>query len=182
VKICSVEGCERKHRSKGFCNMHYQRFLNHGDPLIVHQHPVGCKVDGCEKKHKSNGYCSMHVSRIQRRGTLELTREKRGAALQWIIDHSKYDGDDCIAYPFGKYPNGYGYARYNGKSIVASRLMCMIAHGPPDNDELFALHSCGNGHLACMNPKHLRWGDQLENMSDAQKHGRLTGGKFKCLP
>lgn len=182
MKLCSIDGCENKHRSKGFCNTHYQRFLKHGDPLVVHSHPVGCKVVGCEKKHKSNGYCSMHASRIYRNDTLDLTRDERGAALEWIRENSTYQGDDCITYPFGTCSNGYGYAWLDGKQWVASRLMCMIAHGPPDNDELFALHSCGNGHLACMNPNHLRWGDQLENMNDAKEHGRLTGGKFKCLP
>jgi DNA-binding XRE family transcriptional regulator len=31
-KICSLENCERKHKAKGWCNLHYRRFLRHGDP------------------------------------------------------------------------------------------------------------------------------------------------------
>lgn len=34
-RICSVEGCERPHKSKGFCSLHYIRWRNHGDPLIT---------------------------------------------------------------------------------------------------------------------------------------------------
>lgn len=35
MRVCSVEGCERKHRSSSYCGMHYQRYRNHGDPLKV---------------------------------------------------------------------------------------------------------------------------------------------------
>lgn len=31
VRICSVEGCEHPSKSRGWCNMHYQRWQRHGD-------------------------------------------------------------------------------------------------------------------------------------------------------
>lgn len=34
-KICSVEGCGKKYRSKGFCDKHRQRFEKYGDPHIT---------------------------------------------------------------------------------------------------------------------------------------------------
>lgn len=30
--ICSVDGCERPQRHRGWCSMHYQRVLKHGEP------------------------------------------------------------------------------------------------------------------------------------------------------
>ena len=33
MKKCTIEGCENKHYSKGYCQKHYARFLRHGDPL-----------------------------------------------------------------------------------------------------------------------------------------------------
>lgn len=30
--ICTVEGCEAKHRSNGYCQRHYMRFWKNGDP------------------------------------------------------------------------------------------------------------------------------------------------------
>src|SRR5699024_5243090 len=32
---CSVEGCDRPYRAKGYCQLHYQRWHKWGDPLIV---------------------------------------------------------------------------------------------------------------------------------------------------
>ncbi len=36
-RICTIEGCERKHVAKGLCNMHYSR-SRHGEPK-VHKNP-----------------------------------------------------------------------------------------------------------------------------------------------
>lgn len=30
---CSVDGCSKPHKSRGWCNAHYLRWLKHGDPL-----------------------------------------------------------------------------------------------------------------------------------------------------
>lgn len=31
-RVCSVQGCSRRHRRNGFCEMHSQRVVMHGDP------------------------------------------------------------------------------------------------------------------------------------------------------
>jgi len=31
-RACAIDGCESRSRSRGWCNSHYQRWLNHGDP------------------------------------------------------------------------------------------------------------------------------------------------------
>lgn len=33
-RLCSIEGCNKKHESRGWCKMHYKRWMRHGDPLI----------------------------------------------------------------------------------------------------------------------------------------------------
>ena len=38
-----------------------------------------------------------------------------------------------------------------------------------------AIHSCGQGHLGCVNPAHLRWGSHVENMADRIAHGNGIG-------
>ena len=33
IKLCSLEGCNKKRHGKGFCRNHHYRFWKHGDPL-----------------------------------------------------------------------------------------------------------------------------------------------------
>ena len=33
MKICKVEGCNGKHKAKGYCNKHYKQLLRHGKIL-----------------------------------------------------------------------------------------------------------------------------------------------------
>lgn len=44
-KKCSVEGCERKHLSNGFCRLHYDRWKNNGSPNKVQFYKDGHKKD-----------------------------------------------------------------------------------------------------------------------------------------
>jgi len=46
----------------------------------------------------------------------------------------------------------------------------------------FAHHSCGNGHLGCVNPKHLYWGDASQNAKDAAKHKSEGKQEIKQAP
>ncbi len=32
MRVCTIEGCGKKHQSKGFCVTHYTRYLRYGDP------------------------------------------------------------------------------------------------------------------------------------------------------
>src|SRR5690606_17518930 len=85
------------------------------------------------------------------------------------------DQQDCIPWPFARLRNGYGAMNVRGKVTPAHRVMCEIAHGAPKVG-LHACHSCGSGHLACVNPNHLRWGTRRDNMADAKAHGTLVRG------
>lgn len=58
-----------------------------------------------------------------------------------------------------------------------TRIMCRMAHGQEPSDDHEAAHSCGNGHLGCINPKHLRWATPKENASDKLIHGTAIRGE-----
>ena len=60
-RLCSVEGCERKHYAKGFCRTHYAR-MSRGAPLDrpIQRHggPVKfCSVEGCDRGNRAKGFC-----------------------------------------------------------------------------------------------------------------------------
>ena len=54
-RLCSVEGCLRKHYAKRFCEPHYARMRKGqslDQPIQGHGPVKFCSVEGCERKHK----------------------------------------------------------------------------------------------------------------------------------
>jgi len=137
----------------------------------------GCKIGGCEKPHRARGWCSTHWSRWHHSGSPFVGGTFNGEPIQWIKYHINYKGDDCLKWPFAASAYGYGNVAFYGKYRVASRVMCILAHGEPMDEKLHAAHSCGNGHLACMNPNHISWKTCKENRQDSIKHGTWAHGE-----
>lgn len=104
-----------------------------------------------------------------------MTVKGQGRAINWIRAHVAHDGDDCLAWPMCRDDKGYGHLGWLGRRYKAHRLMCEFAHGPSPEGKPFVGHSCGNGHLGCVNPKHLSWTDNSQNQLDRTAHGRRTG-------
>lgn len=138
-----------------------------------------CAVEGCEKDYHAHGYCARHAYHFKTHGDPLGGRRgaSPGAPQRWIADHSNYESDDCLRWPFEVHREGYGTVRHNGRRRVASRVMCEAAHGLPPSTDHDAAHSCGNGHQACMNPRHLSWKTRKGNVADAIKHGTWNHGE-----
>lgn len=101
-------------------------------------------------------------------------------ARRWIECHLDYEDTEwCLFWPFGR--NQGGYAQVGRPSIKVHRIMCERQNGPAPADKPEACHSCGNGHLGCVNPNHLIWKSHGENMSDMHRHGRHQK-RFKLTP
>jgi hypothetical protein len=56
-------------------------------------------------------------------------------------------------------------------------LMCRIINGPAPHGRPLALHKCGNGHLGCVSPSCLYWGDHKQNSADKVVHGTSNRGE-----
>lgn len=102
-------------------------------------------------------------------------RAKYGEPLEWLRLHSSYPGDDCLIWPYGRTPKGYGSVRWNGRTIHAHRAMCIMAHGEPASGYTEAAHSCGNA--GCCNPQHLRHSTSAANHRDKAAHGTILCGE-----
>ena len=71
---CSIPGCEKPSRGRGWCGTHWRRWRTHGDPLKVARNGVDyqvkptCSVEGCDRPHHAKTYCAMHHRRWAKHG------------------------------------------------------------------------------------------------------------------
>ncbi len=80
VKLCSIEGCNKPHVSRGFCRNHYRQARTRGLPLAEPViYPPLCTADGCSRETDKGGYCQMHYRRMQRTGNLGRVRREVGS-------------------------------------------------------------------------------------------------------
>lgn len=145
---------------------------------------IGCRVDGCAREHKGRGYCNMHYQRVRRygsldgRGSADAIYASRGKPHEWLRQHQKFAGSECLIWPFSTNASGYGQVSGVDKvPKLAHRVMCTMAHGDPPFEHAEAAHSCGGGHNGCVNPNHLSWKDHAGNMADMVAHDRSLQGE-----
>lgn len=101
----------------------------------------------------------------------------KSALLDWLRAHVDYDGDGCLTWPFSTNEKGYGQVKYDDRIQKAHRVMCIFANGEPPEPRYHAAHSCHNGHLGCVHPKHLDWKTPSQNTREAveQNGGKIAG-------
>lgn len=93
--------------------------------------------------------------------------------INWLSSAVTSQTDDCILPPQSKQTR-YFNTRVNGRQISAHRVVCETVHGPAVAGQV-ARHSCDNG--LCVNPRHLSWGSQKENIQDSLERGRFALGE-----
>lgn len=69
IRRCELEDCDKHHYGHGYCEMHYKRWVAHGDPAIVitKERPL-CDVVGCTRLHQAKGLCASHYKRWKESG------------------------------------------------------------------------------------------------------------------
>lgn len=143
-----------------------------------------CSIDGCRKTSWERGWCKMHYNRWHRHGCPHHISIVFFADNDQQIDYIQTyllscDTDECMEWPFSRNTKGCATIRMstgeNKRSVYP--IICRLAHGEPPTSKHVSAHSCGNGHKGCVNPKHIRWATQKENMADRDRHGRTARGE-----
>lgn len=142
-----------------------------------------CKVEDCGASAEwsargRKGLCRIHYSRLITNGDPLCKVISPGDVTRFVDEVVVgFAGEECLRWPFSTNTSGYGQISVNGRPIGAHRHVCTIVHGPPPTSGHLATHSCGNGHLGCVNPSHLSWKTHLGNMADMVSHGTSTRGE-----
>lgn len=137
-----------------------------------------CSIDECSKPHYCRSFCRGHYRKFLRMGDATIGLTEAGEPSRYLKDVvMTYDGDECLSWPFARSKGYASIGRANGNSGLVHRIVCESVHGSPVGDRKYAAHSCGNGHLGCVNPKHLRWATHAENMLDRNIHGTSNRGQ-----
>lgn len=133
-----------------------------------------CAIPGCGRKVHARGLCVTHWRRDQAGKPMSTPfKARNGDWLAYADSLIGTDEQDCIFWPFGN--SGLPSVTLDGKKMLATRYLCAKRHGEPKpGDE--AAHSCGKGHLRCVNPNHLRWATHAENEADKLLHGTRHQG------
>lgn len=149
--------------------------IEEGEMAKVHRI---CSFQGCGKALVARGLCRPHYDRLMAYGDPSAGRIPNGEATRFLNDVVlPCEHDDCLIWPYAKNRGGYGAVAVEGKKWEVHRFVCIQRHGPPPSDKHCACHNCGNGHLGCCNPNHLRWDTQKGNFADKVRHGTYTRGE-----
>lgn len=132
-----------------------------------------CAVDGCDKAASKRNWCGTHYQRWRLNGDPLVVRKlPNGTCFRWLQEHRHHAGEDCLIWPFSRRQDtGYAQINHDGHNGHAHRIMCRLAHGEAPEGQPEAAHSCGQGHLGCVHPGHLRWASRSENFLDKSGHG-----------
>lgn len=157
-RLCSKADCGKPARALGLCVTHYARQYRLRSPE--------------ERAWRKQARLASSRERLQ--GGKKDTRPP--SRIEFVKSSVlSYQGNDCLKWPFSRNPKGYGQIWVQGRVRRVHRVVCELVFGPPSSSGLVAAHSCGNGHLGCVNPKHIRWATVRENVDDMIAHGRAGG-------
>jgi hypothetical protein len=121
--------------------------------------------------------CQAHYYRLVAHGDPLAGRTAEGAPARFLQDAIRYDGNDCLPWPFAENGKGYGVI-WNGKRMqLVTRIVCEARHGPAPSPLHEAAHSCGKGHESCCTPAHLHWATHQENELEKVDHGTHRKGE-----
>lgn len=144
----------------------------------IKRQPI-CSVESCGGIVRRYGYCNKHYVRFLKYGDPVAGKTFAGEPEKFYQTILVHQGEECLIWPYGKSAQGYGLIHRGRVRGGVHRFVCEDIHGPPQAG-MYAAHECGNGHLGCVNPKHLSWKTPKENQADRLAHGtKLFGEKIK---
>lgn len=137
----------------------------------------------CGRRAHAHGLCSGHASRLRRHGNPLLGGTFYGEPLRLLNEVLAQDTDDCIPWQLGSPGAGYGQVQIDGKKEYVHVVVCRLKRGPPPDSTWEASHTCGNGHLRCVNWKTSDWEAQscFSRRQEIQTYFCQTQKEWYCF-
>ena len=140
-----------------------------------------CAFPDCPKLVSCRGYCDGHYQQVRDGRALSPLRvqRKRGMSLEELVGQhlqtcSQHESG-CLIHPGPSNRYGYVKATFEGKVRYLHELLALQFHGERPEGQVIR-HTCGNG--SCLNPDHVGYGTQSENMVDMARQGRVRRQKL----
>ena len=155
VRTCSVEGCQRAYRNRGFCRKH-----------LAERHPelftTLCSFAGCRNPVRALGLCHSHHTQRSRGIPLRPLRKLHAPIPieERMVAYTDRSAD-CWIWNGARSDTGYGHVLVDGRMRGAHRVAYELANGPVPHG-LVIDHLCRN--RACVRPEHLEAVTQRENV------------------
>lgn len=132
-----------------------------------------CIVEDCDQEARSRNMCNKHYLKWLRYGDpTSYARASLGEPLRFLHeDVLTYKGDECLPWPYACNTKGYGQIAINSVTYYVHVVVCEKVNGPRPSPNHVASHKCGQGHIGCCNPNHLKWQTWAEDRADMITHG-----------
>lgn len=86
MKVCAASGCERRARTRGWCDGHYKRYLE-GRPVdspLARRVKGGarCEAASCDRRAETQGLCLQHFRRLR------CSKHCSGQRVEDLVEHA----------------------------------------------------------------------------------------------
>lgn len=143
-----------------------------------------CKVEGCTEAVTRRKWqeCESHFYRRTTYGNYDEQRRTRSNATwddrltedKWAVTPGPLE-TDCWIWQGTLNSDGYATIKYKQKTFKVYRVMWERFHGETIPPGKSALHRCDTP--ACMNPRHIFIGTQIDNIRDMVSKGRQSSNR-----
>ena len=104
MRLCTKEGCTRKHKARGLCASHYTMLLRieSGITTGIRVTYDACRIEGCKAPMVDSGWCGPHIYEFVKKPQRKRRRGKLTKDVQPYrnprIEVAKVDKDDLWAF------------------------------------------------------------------------------------